>query len=402
MACIIKKGIKYGGDYTLTDIVEKGNSSAVTSNAVAKKIEDLDIERIPGSQNFISSKKRFSNTSNVELNNTNQFATFLHITDIHGDVDRYVVGRKIADKLGVTGVLMTGDIVASTSADDFSFVINNESSYTTPLYNCVGNHDCKDMNEEGIYSKYISPFKTLYGYSNIEGTSSCNWYKDIDDKKLRIIAVQPYGNSEDSTVAGHYPHYTSGNLTFLANALVGTPQDYGIIILMHGTEKALKRDYQYDLFKQPDTFFWTEGSGYTAFTELVDAYISGTSVTINHTNSMTDSSTVEFSFDFSTKNTGTEFIAWVTGHTHSDNIAYVPDTTNKQLMLNMACSGLEIGETYDINEYNDLARVEGTDSEYLFNAYVIDRERKLVKITRIGAHLTFDLIDRNYMQIEYA
>ena len=116
---------------------------------------------------------------------------------------------------------------------------------------------------------------------------------------------------------------------------------------------------------------------------------------------MTDSSVVTCSFDFSSKHSGTEFIAWVTGHAHTDNIAYVPDTINTQLMLCMACSGLEQPETYDINYYNDLARIKGTDSQYLFNAYVIDRERKMVKICRIGAHLTYDLVDRNYMEISY-
>ena len=360
-----------------------------------------ELMKMPGVQNFLASKKRYSNVSSVESNNTSQFCTFLHITDIHEDSERYLIGRKLADACKVDGVLMTGDIVASTSADDFSFVTDNEGSFTTPLYTCVGNHDAKNMDENGVYGKYILPFVARYGYNNVVGTSSCNWYHDITQWKLRVVGLQPYQNSADPEITGHYLHYTQEIFSFLGTVLKQTPQDYGVVILMHSPEKALHRDYQFDLFKQPETFFWTEGSGYSALTQLVDEWISGNSGTITHVNSLTDGSSVTYNYDFTGKNSGTEFIAWVTGHTHSDNIGYVPGTENKQLMLNMACSGLQMPSTYDVNEYNDLAREEGTDSECLFNMYVIDRERKLVKITRIGAHLTYDLIDRNYMQIEY-
>ena len=390
-------------DVTLkkADGTEKSIQNMYNDGELGDSGDDSFLLKLPGVQNFLASKKRYSNSSNQGNNNVNQFLTFLHITDIHADSDCYLTGRKLADKLDMSGVLMTGDIVANTGTDDFSFVSDSVDNFTTPLYTVIGNHDTKNLSESEAYKKYIAPFATKYNYQTIVGTSANNFYVDLSDKKLRIIGIDPYGNSEDTTIAGHYPHYTEGMFTFLCNALNDTPENYGIIICMHAPEKALNRSYQFDLFKQPETFFWTGGSGYSAFTDIVDAYISGNSITVNHTNTMTDSSVVNFSFDFSSKHSGTEFIAWVTGHAHTDNIAYVPDTVNTQLMLCMACSGLEQPETYDINYYNDLARTKGTDSQYLFNTYVIDRERKMVKICRIGAHLTYDLVDRNYMEISY-
>lgn len=363
------------------------------------------LSKIPGVQNFLAAKKRYSNTTSVENNNTKQFATFLHITDVHGDEPRFYKGMEIADFLGVTGVFMTGDMVENKGyEDDFTFVTDHLDDYSTPIYETIGNHDGFGLSENQKYIRFTELFKQKYGYSGVDGTNGNQWYKDLTSEKLRIISLQPYRYvSTTEWVPGNSPHYESDMATFLEYTLKNTPDGYGIIILMHGPEKSLARDYQHDIFKQPETFFWTTGSGYTMLTQIVDDYISRASRTFTHTNSLTDGSTFNASWDFTSvpANNGVEFIGWVTGHTHSDNIAYVPGTTNKQLMLNMACSGLEKETTYDINEYNDLAREKETDSEYLFNAYIIDRELKQVKVIRIGAHLTYDLIDRNYMLISY-
>ena len=354
-----------------------------------------------GVQNYFAAKARYSNTDYTH-NNTNYFATFLHITDIHDDAIRYERAREIADYLKVDGVLMTGDIVAGVGTDDFSFVTDIEASFSTPLYTSVGNHDRYGLDEDTAFTKYYSLFANRYDYKTIAGTSGMNYYVDLADKKLRIISLNLYGYVDGSTVKGHYPHYRQDYIIALTSMLNSTPTNYGVIIICHAPEKGLNRSYDYDIFKQPETFFWTNGSEYTTLTEIVDAFISRSSISKTHINTMTDNSSITVNADFSSVNSGVEFIGWVTGHTHTDNIAYVPNTANKQLMLNMACSGLQQDSTYDINYYNDLGRDEYCETQDLLNAYIIDRENKVVKVVRIGAHLTYDLVDRNYMAIPYA
>lgn len=358
---------------------------------------------IPGVQNFLALKKRYDNADHAN-NTTNQFSTFLHITDIHNDETEYRRAREIADELNVDGIFMTGDMVANDSSDDFSFVTSIEANYTTPAYLAIGNHDSYGMEPSEVYDKYYAPFTEKYGYNHIIGADTKNnYYKDLDEQKLRIISLDLYNYNLDTPDiwAKHNPHYTKDLLDAFASMLEGTPNDYGIIVICHSPEKALVTSEGYDKFKQKELYHWQNGAGFTTLTDILDAYISRVSVSGTHINSSTDNSTVDYSYDFSDCLTSTEFIAWVTGHTHTDNIHYVPETVNKQLMLNMACSGIQQWSNYDLNEYNDLARNHGDDTANLINGYIIDREKKLVKVVRIGAHLTYDAVDRNYMLIPY-
>ena len=382
--------------YNYDDTEVKGSIEEINSN-----LGELEKKNIPGVQNYLAAKARYSNTDCTH-NNTNYFATFLHITDIHDDAMRYKRAREIADYIKVDGVLMTGDMVAGVGTDDFSFVTDIEDYFSTPLYTAVGNHDRYGLDEDTAFTKYYSLFANKYNYKTIAGTSGMNYYVDLADKKLRIISLNLYGYVDRSTVKGYYPHYRQDYIIALTSILNSTPANYGVIIICHAPEKGLNRSYDYDIFKQPETFFWTDGSEYTTLTEIVDAFISRSSISKTHINTMTDNSSITVNADFSSVNSGVEFIGWVTGHTHTDNIAYVPNTANKQLMLNMACSGLQQNSTYDINYYNDLGRDEYCETQDLLNAYIIDRENKVVKVVRIGAHLTYDLVDRNYMAIPYA
>ena len=315
----------------------------------------------------------------------------------------------MAKYLGVDGFLVSGDMVNAPDNDfsPFTAVLND---LEPPYLPCIGNHDSANKTEQYIYEKFIEPlgefvtFPTGINYPNY-------YYKDFSTKSIRLIVVDQY-QGQSASGSKDKIHFTQDQITWLCNTLLGTPQGYGVLVMMHTPEATPVADATYNKFKQSTLVYWPT-SPYTVLSEIVDAFISGTSLTKTYNND-TGSTPATFTVDvdFSTKNTGTEFIAFLCGHLHADNVSYVPNTTNKQLLLNITCgcawlnlsATLQPSTTYPYyNELSDLGRATDGPNQDAINLYVIDRTSKSVRIVRIGANMIYDLSKmRDYMVIPYA
>lgn len=363
----------------------------------------------------LSAKKfMYSAGGGDALRNTNQFATFVHITDVHGDEKRAARAFALAAAIDATAVLGTGDYVKynSTASVEYLKALSKE----IPFLPCIGNHDAWTYFDDSlVYTKYIEPFVESNGLV-LGGTNATYFYKDIDAYKLRVISLNQWECPPNVTSGRHYYFYLSAaQLQWLCSTLLSTPAGYGIIILDHAFEGKLVRNETYGKFWLVSNNDYVEQTAWAQapIREIVDAYISGT--VFNKSYSFANNGdAVTVSADFSTKNENTEFIAHINGHWHRDFVGYY-DTVNPQLCINETCTnawinrgtaddlGLEYSTEYSAYaEGCAMARVDDTPTQDSFNVYVIDRANKRVNIVRIGADMPFDLRGPvNYMSIPY-
>lgn len=340
--------------------------------------------------------------SDSERNTEDKYAIIAHTSDCHGDYKRVENYYEYCDSMNVDVACVTGDIVAyrpSQGIGWFHEIIKNHQTLTAF---CTGNHDVynDDYTDADIYTYMFSDVATEIG--NL--TEKTWYYKDIAAKKLRIISINlyQYGGSNR-----WYTHFTEEQLNWFVSTLAATPTDYGVIVLTHAAQVSLDnaRDAQHDTFFQNvrlynNTHNHVDGA---PIYDIVDAFISGTTLSKTYTQTGSPSS-VTVSADFSSLNSGVEFIAHLTGHFHQDSICYVPNTVNKQLMLNVVCTTSVYGgsEYPYLADISDLGRNSLDSSQDAFNVYVVDRDNKLVKVIRVGQNKTYQMHERKYMEIPYA
>jgi len=352
-------------------------------------------------------------TSTAENNDSKvRLTTFVHVTDVHGDSKCFRNACEIAKHLSATALVNTGDVVFYYSGDDTSFVEDAVNENGIKYLVNIGNHDNFQYTEEQAYEKHIAPFAAENDYVFTSDNAKLTYYyKDIADKKLRVLSINQFQYSGSS--AATVMHFTQEQIDFICASLLSTPQDYGVIVIMHAPEKRPVITDDYSKFFQKKLIWFNTGSENAPIRDIIDAFISGTTINKTYNNkSGTTPESFTVNADFSGKNTGVEFICYCTGHAHADSIHYVPNTTNKQLMLNATCTcsysnknkdGTEGNGNAYLAELSDLPRVDETTTKDAFNVYCIDRGTKSVKIVRIGSNMPYDLSEkRDYMVIPYA
>lgn len=360
----------------------------------------------------IASQRNFTNTSASNIPDNN-LATFVHVTDAHGDRKALEAAYRVANYINADALIASGDMVYYYSNDDFEYV-KDVADGDIDFLMCIGNHDAFQLNAAEQKAKYITPFATKYGYQLDASATNGTWYyKDYATKKMRVIVVNQFeydGRSSGDTRM----NFTQAQVNWLQTTLLATPAGYGVLIVMHSPERTPVKDNTYPKFYQDRILYSdTSNPSMTILTEMVDAFISRGSLskTFNNRSGATPAS-VTVNVNFSSVNTGVEFIAFVNGHFHSDHVSYVADTENTQLQLNevqsnswygMSKAGYSGSDNPWLTELSDLQRIAMTPTENAFNIYTIDRTAKTVRIVRIGANMPSNMsVIRDYMVIPYA
>ena len=390
-------------------------SMTIIRNSQYRGITDVNDQAI---MTAMGAQRNFTNTAKDNVPEKN-LPTFVHVTDVHGDASSFANAYDIAKLVNADAYVATGDMVYYYSEDLTDYIADTVADKQTNFLMVMGNHDGFKYNRQQQYEKYIEPFATTYGYhlDDAEGvTYPTYYYRDYADKMIRVIAVNQYEYDGQTSNTDTRPCYTQEQIDFLVDALANTPQDYGVIIAMHSPEKVPVKDNSYAKFFQPSFLYTGYGTNIHPLADMVDAFISKTSITQTYNNpSGATPSSVTLTADFSSVNSGVEFIAFMCGHYHADAISYVPSTTNKQLLLNCTTTNSWTGMMKDgwgsnlvtstnpyLAELCDLQRVPATPTQDAFNVYVIDRANKSVRVVRIGSNITNSLDVRDIMVIPYA
>lgn len=351
-----------------------------------------------GLETFINAANGLSSTSHGDLK---AFPVIAHVSDVHGDYKRLKNAIEVSNICNADALVLSGDVVANVPSNGVEWMHDLIQESIAPTILCTGNHE---VNQNGItdaevYSYFMEPSAELIG--NADGKTY--YYTDIPSAKLRIISADLY---QFGATTRSNAHMTSEQLTYICNALLGTPEEYGVIVVSHTPCVDVRNlmDSNYPTFfqqlrKYGFTHYDIDGA---PIYDIIDAFIGRT--TINRTYTQTGSpSSISVSANFSGVSQSIEFIAHMTGHIHEDSVCYLP-TTHKQLMLNIECGVcLHGGSAYPyMADDCDTTRIPRGKSQNAINMYVIDRSTKKIKIIRIGASKTYDRKTREYMEIPYS
>jgi hypothetical protein len=143
---------------------------------------------------------------------------------------------------------------------------------------------------------------------------------------------------------------------------------------------------------------------------IVDAFIARTALNLTYTNAVetsvdpSGSETVSITYDFSSGiDNSVEFVAWLHGHHHTDQVGYINGSTNMQLAVCLCSSNSIIFKsaisTCEGQDFNRNGGVGGTQDA--INVYCIDRARKELRIAKIGATRTVELKRRDVIALPY-
>lgn len=350
----------------------------------------------------ISALKTFGITSDLHLNDMHSMMPLVHITDLHSDWTRTSRAFDFAQKMNAT-LVCTGDILINTSTNDITPYMSILAEHSSvPYVHCVGNHDVWAFSHRQAFEKFIKPFVERGAEWTIPNgyVNPTFFYWDNEEWKIRFISVDQW-RMLDATDADSTSHtsasYTQTQINFVISTLQSVPSGYGVIILAHAPEMTLTKNTTYP------KFFADKLADYKVLMKplalLVDAFISKTTI---NTSVSSSQETISLSADFSNVQSN-EFICFISGHTHSDGITYLSNTTNKLLFLDCTCTN----PTYNTSgnamaEVSDLARTQSGLLQDAFNFYCIDRRNKAIKVVRIGSDMPYNLAEkRDCMVIPY-
>lgn len=343
-----------------------------------------------------------------------------HIGDLHGDAQRAYNFFKFCKQHGIDECIVTGDAVLEDGADGSGFVYDAAKATGMHVIFTIGNHETQEVTQSAgaNFSNHIGTDNaTEYGYYKSDGTITDRgyYYHDIAAKKIRIIVLDQYdggvyGGGATTPSNGNMP---KTQLEWFIATLKSTPAGYGVIVSMHSPESNIVNDGNKfftavplsgndgDCYSYADNGFYSDAK--RPISQIVDAFISRSSLTDSFTvkvgGSLTGSITADFTSGVAE---GVEFIGYVNGHRHQDRIGFLKkDISGAALQNNQLCMNITSG--FGIAGAPDDIPRSGTGViQDAFNVFAVDRTTKKVRVVRIGSNVKQDLTMRDYMVISYS
>ena len=392
--------------------------------------KNIDIEPIMTAISFSDTKQ----TGNTLYRK--HYLSLLHLSDSHGyantveDAFQYADNYKNIDAVIHTGDSQESNYFLNRTENGFSDTVKPYALKSKkPFLYVIGNHDAGNhfetsFSEKNLYDYYISDISQKSNY--IVGKEKPYYYKDFINEKIRLIVLNEYDNPKVLDNNGKYlfdqwnRFFSQEQVTWLCNilsstkknSLNGLPNDYSVIIALH------QKVYDLDIDTLKSNFSYMKGrTGWKGSTgdyksnqsnnvlrDIIDAFISRSQ--LNKIYDVDNEAypylplntyTVNVLADFSDRE-NSNFICFLSGHTHYDNIGFVKGTKNKMLNIVVTDSA---NPTTQASYTDDLPRIAGTRSADAFNIISFDTDNKEIKICRIGANCTYDMIERKCTKISY-
>ena len=293
-------------------------------------------------------------------------------SDVHSDglefaryVEFYDTYRKYFDD-----ALCAGDLVMDSKTSDFSYWSKTPGHEKVLI--AVGNHDTlRDQGNWGpgtwdnqltmgeTYDYYMKPFIKNWNVTYEEGKTY--YYKDYDAKRIRLIVTDCMLRPAIDAAA------EEGQLKWFKERLAEAKEkDLSVLVCTHYPVRnsvGVKCNF-HEVGRVGDDIKAPELDRYQA---AVD----------------------EFMKD------GGKFVCWIGGHCHRDLVIVNP-AYPKQL-------DIIVGATHrrSCEQYSDVTRIEGTVSQDLADAVIVDTTTETVKLIRVGVNIDSHGVPRNGMTFNY-
>lgn len=317
--------------------------SIIVFGSCDKLTEDVNVADIPDyyfENHYLDDRVQAINDAIKDC--TSDCETFFWITDMHWEPDLNtrkspLLIKYIASKTGINKILNGGDTGNSQIICKNAIAQLKNAIGSNKVYAVTGNHEINDA------SRYERPFMRvadeLRGHNSdiIYGDGDKSFfYFDIQSNKTRYIGLSSYRLFLDND---YESGYTEEQLSWLRDEALNVQSDWTIVIFTHSL-------YQVG---NPSNKLVTGPSGAKAFIDAIDNY------------------------------RGNGKIACVLiGHSHRDRI-HIGETGIPYII---SASDRYASHKGDIN----VNRTPGTLSEQHFEAVVIDKGKRQIKLFSIGAN----------------
>ena len=306
----------------------------------------------------------------------NQYSTYLFDAVSTGDQNHaWGIDYSFWKKAGASGVL---SVMGNHEGIGRRYYELTEEDRSNNIVSKYTNTDPSRSAKE-LYTKYIQPY--LADTNIAFNENKAYYYKDYEEMKIRIIALDEFhwNNKipcKKEYVDGHTETYyettyPNGDIVdtgeqevwFKATLEDARKKGLHVICMTHTPDVDTKIECT---FSNLDIPAMHASAVFEKFAKIVDDFMG------------------EHSDSYGKGN----FICWLTGDRHYDQIAYRSEYP-KQLVLVMETSGslkADIGTDHEFTT-GQYDRIENTKSDDLFNVLAIDISHKLISIHRVGADM---------------
>ena len=331
--------------------------------------------------------------------------TLLYFSDLHSVSRRLERIMKYYNqyKEYLDDIVSAGD-ANHTFANDFSFWKENGAGC---VLNAIGNHEVfggsreYELSEEDkqsnivkkytvaynvptysskeCYDKFIKPYLSETKINSVE--NKCYFYKDYEDAKIRIIALDVYHWKDviyckKEYADGHTESYTSESFPdgdtvdkgeqadWFKNILEDSRQKgFNVICIIHAPKIDTAIDCTFTNLDRPISSY-NGTSNDKEYSDLVEAFMA----------------------DHDDEYGAGKFICWLCGHSHSDAIG-LSSNYPKQLKIIIDTAGcLRQPNIPQFDFTGNFDRIEDTYSDDLFDIFAVDTEHKYISLHRVGCH----------------
>ena len=391
-------------------------------------VHNADKEYMLAALSKMTFNEVFSNSSSYWYKKAPLIA---HTSDLHGDAQRMWNMCRFAKRFGIDTCVVSGDAVLQQIPDGNNFVFDAAKKAGVHVCMAMGNHEvypqASGTTDATNFNNYFAGHNVVtdFGYqlpldSNDEALPRAYYHHDFADKKIRIIVLDSYdGGIYGGT--GQAGRLSQDQVDWFIETLRSTPQNYGVIVVMHSPESSLTLPNDLSKFQTKTPTSDNDGDNYSygldgAYNDsskpichIIDAFINDTGGWSSYKKSGSQvSESVSFTADFTganAKNTGVEFICYLNGHIHQDRVGYVNATgiTSRQLNINITSGNGHptYASGYGFGGVDDIPRRGTGATQDAFNVYAIDRANKQVRILRIGSNVKKDFTMRDYLIVDY-
>lgn len=342
--------------------------------------------------------------------------SLIHISDIHTKSGNYQCFKNACEFYqyydNIVVMLLTGDLVWDDYRDSMEYYDEVLESTTKPVLNVVGNHDVGQWHlglasvatDKQCYDKVISPYVSSWDVVQPADASSGKsyYYKDFTDQKVRLVIINEFETDyEIDPIDPHKLRFSreframrQEQVTWLISTLTDTPPGFGVILAMHQPLGLLGYEenpfVSFDLIDNNRVFnAYSDDKEWLA--KIIDAYARKTSLSLNVAQNGAVVTSLDCSCDFSSIQS--EFICVMCGHVHQDYVGHLKNYPSIPIL----CVGADnLQYTSD-----SCPRMIGTQSEDLFNVVNIDRNRKTIKLIRIGSDVSITGQVRDTLLMNY-
>lgn len=306
------------------------------------------------------------------------------ITDIHWSNNEHhsaALMKEVLDQCGIPYFYNAGDIVSGYGLCVKEFLFEEldscRRSFSDIEHKCLiveGNHDsaystleapnyyAENISAEEVY-EHLFRFETIYP-DRVFGPTGTYYYVDDKFHKMRYVVLNSHDIPSDEKNADGLPVYDRFRTTavrqeqmeWFANVALDVPST----------------DWTVSLCTHENLLTGWEFYGGEIITGILNAFKNHAGFEGN-TNIGKPEYEVEISVDFTGR--GGEFTAWVCGHFHESYIEVINGIVNISTH----------SDSLHQPEHSPYKRIPGTDSEHAFDIFTIDKRKRKIFITRIGA-----------------